>query len=118
MSSEAILEYPALFDSGKIWDMDQLAWEYLEMVDKYPGETDLKNVRSHLHKFLHTGLKVHTDLRDKLSDSTSLVLIRDIVKEMIERRLGVDPKEKLGWYYRYWPSMSITKSETPTYSFT
>lgn len=56
------------------------------MVDKYPGEADLKNVRSHLHKFLHTGLKVHTDLRERLSDCKSLELLKEIVQELIERR--------------------------------
>lgn len=56
------------------------------MVDKYPGETDLKNVRSHLHKFLYTGLKVHTDLRDRLSDCKSLLLLKEIVGEMAARR--------------------------------
>ncbi len=29
MSSEAILEYPALFDSQKLYDMDDIAAEYL-----------------------------------------------------------------------------------------
>jgi len=56
MSSESILEYPALFHSPEILDLDMLSWQYLEMVEKYPGEADLKNVRSHLHKFLYTGL--------------------------------------------------------------
>lgn len=73
MSSESILEYPALFDQQNLcWDLDKLSLEYLECVEKYPGEADLKNVRSHLHKFLYTGLKVHTDLRDRLSDAKSL----------------------------------------------
>jgi tRNA-dihydrouridine synthase len=72
MSSEAILEYPALFDGSKILDIDDLALEYLQMVDKYPGESDLKSVRSHCHKFLHTGLKIHVDLRTKLAESKSL----------------------------------------------
>jgi hypothetical protein len=52
------------------------------MVEKYPGEADLKNIRSHLHKFLHSGLKIHTDLRDKLSDTKSLDTIKEVVAEM------------------------------------
>lgn len=118
MSSEAILEYPALFDNGRLWDLDKLAWEYLEMVERYPGEADLKNIRSHLHKFLHSGLKIHTDLRDRLSDTKSMDTIREVAKEMIERRKGQDPASKITWYYRYWPSMSITKGEDQTYAFT
>jgi len=72
MSSESILEYPALFDNTKTYDLDVLASEYLEMVRKYPGEADLKCIRSHCHKFLYTGLKVHTDLRDRLTEAVSL----------------------------------------------
>lgn len=69
MSSESILEYPALFDPSKIYDMDDLTLEYFDMYEKYPGEANLKILRSHLHKFLHSGFTAHghTDLRDKLN---------------------------------------------------
>jgi len=33
MSSESILEYPALFDPSKIHDMDELTLEYLDLVN-------------------------------------------------------------------------------------
>ena len=92
MSSESILEYPALFDplpDGKLYSLDKLALDFLDMVERYPGESDLKNVRSHLHKFLHTGFKQHTDLRDKLSLGKDQALFRDIVLEMAERRKDV-----------------------------
>jgi tRNA-dihydrouridine synthase 1 len=69
MTSEAILEYPAIFDNRQIYDLDMLTLDYLEMVRKYPGEADLKCIRSHVHKFLHTGLKEHADLRERLSGS-------------------------------------------------
>jgi hypothetical protein len=88
------------------------------MVEAYPGEADLKNVRSHLHKFLYTGLKIHTDLRDKLSDAKSLDTLKEVVKEMTARREGVTPDDKIGWYYRYWNSMSIEKGSDSTYVFT
>ena len=86
MSSESILEYPALFSGPQLHDLDLLSWEYLLMVEKYPGEADLKNVRSHLHKFMHSGLQVHTDLRDRMSDAKSLDVLKEIVQEMIARR--------------------------------
>jgi tRNA-dihydrouridine synthase 1 len=82
MSSESILEYPALFDNSQFYDLDLLASDYISMVEKYPGEADLKNIRSHLHKFLHSGLKIHTDLRDKLSDTKSIDTIKEVVAEM------------------------------------
>lgn len=85
------------------------------MVEKYPGEADLKNVRSHLHKFLYTGLQTHTDLRDRLSDAKSLDVLKDVVKEMIERRKGIDPPSKIAWYYRYWASMSSVRGQDNTF---
>jgi hypothetical protein len=33
MSSEAILEYPALFDGDTMYDMDDLAIEYCEFAE-------------------------------------------------------------------------------------
>lgn len=61
MSSEAILEYPALYhhdpnsEDGGLVDMDDLALEYFDMYTKYPGEANPKIARAHLHKFLHGG---------------------------------------------------------------
>ena len=86
------------------------------MVVKHPGEADLKNIRSHLHKFLYTGLKVHTDLRDRLSESKSLDVIKTIAQEMQARRAALTPSEKIGWYYRYWPSMGVTPGVAPTFN--
>jgi tRNA-dihydrouridine synthase 1 len=55
MSSESLLENPALF-SGKIYDLDDIALEYLEICKKYP--TDPAYIRAHLFKMLFTGLMV------------------------------------------------------------
>lgn len=52
MSSEALLEYPALFNGPEILDIDNLALEYIELSVKYPG-ADSKIVRAHLFKFLY-----------------------------------------------------------------
>lgn len=79
MSSEAILEYPALYDPSKIYDMDKLAQEYLDMYQKYPGEADLSHIRAHMFKFLHQGLTEHTDLRAKLGQAKSAEQIKEIV---------------------------------------
>ena len=69
MSSESILEYPALFDPSKIYDLDDLCLEYFDMYEKYPGEANLKILRCHMHKFLHSGFVVHGhhDLRAKIN---------------------------------------------------
>mgnify|MGYP003933264305 CR=1 FL=1 len=57
MSAESLLENPALF-SGKIYNLDDLALEYLELVKKYPVEPSY--VRPHLFKILYTGLQVRS----------------------------------------------------------
>lgn len=56
MSSEGILEYPALFDSRGTFDMDELVSEYLDLYEAYPYEASLKSVKSHLFSFLYQGL--------------------------------------------------------------
>lgn len=55
MSSEAILEYPALFDPSQDYDIDDLTLEYLDMYERYTGEANIKIVRLHMYKFLHAG---------------------------------------------------------------
>jgi len=55
MSSESLLENPALF-SGKVYNLDQIALEYLDICKTY--ETDPAYIRPHLFKILFTGLQV------------------------------------------------------------
>ncbi len=86
MSSESILEYPALFDPSKVYDMDDIMLEYIDMYEKYPGEADLKCLRSHMFKFLYTGLSKHTDIRDNLNKAKGYEPIKDIALQMKERR--------------------------------
>lgn len=69
----------------------------------------MKCVRSHCHKFLHTGLKKHTDLRDRLSGASSIEEVKKVIEEMGERRKEMSAEEKLGWYHRYWDSMGLGK---------
>jgi hypothetical protein len=108
MSSESILEYPALFAGPDILDMDKLTLEYLDMYEKYPGEATPKHVKPHLHKFMHSGFVIqgHTDLRDRLNkiplDKENYPLIKQIAVELAERRKDVEPIDKIGWYYRHW----------------
>jgi tRNA-dihydrouridine synthase 1 len=55
MSSEALLENPALF-SGEIHDLDVMAKEYLDLWEKYDNYND-KFIKPHLFKMLHEGLR-------------------------------------------------------------
>lgn len=65
MSSELLLEYPALFEQGKEHHIEDLAIEYLELCKKHPGSLNRYQM-AHLHKMLHTGLKERVDLRQKV----------------------------------------------------
>ena len=88
--------------------MDNLTLEYLDMYEKYPGEADIKIVRAHLHKFMHSGFNTHghTDLRDKLNKldgkKANIDDLRKLVMELKERRKDVKPIDKITWYYRHW----------------
>jgi tRNA-dihydrouridine synthase 1 len=72
MSSEALLENPALFcanrdpNSGEYLDQDELARRYLAVCGETPPAKGVSIVRGHLFKFLHNGLREHADLRDEL----------------------------------------------------
>lgn len=58
MSSEALLENPALF-SGKVHDLDDIALDYLEHAIKY--KADIAQVRAHIFKYLYAGLSVNNN---------------------------------------------------------
>jgi hypothetical protein len=88
MSAESLLENPALF-SGKIYDLDEIALEYLDLASKYKGAST-SCIRGHLFKILYVGLQQHTDLRDRLARSNHEDFL-PIVTELKERRLGLKP---------------------------
>ena len=100
MSSESLLENPALF-SGKIYNLDQLAAEYLEICKVY--NTDTCYIRPHLFKFLYTGLRQHPDLRDELGKARTMEEFERITHRIRELRMQEAPETKLGWYIRYIP---------------
>jgi hypothetical protein len=86
---------------GSIVDLDDLALEYLDLVEKYGGASD-SCVRAHLFKILYTGLSQNVDLRERLVKAGGLNNFRGITLELKERRVGIIPEIKLGWYLRYW----------------
>lgn len=71
MVSEKILEYPALFDPSKVYDIDDLALEYIQMYKKYPGEANLAILKEHLHHWIYAGhmRQGHLDVLKKLVKS-------------------------------------------------
>lgn len=68
MSSEAVLENPALF-SGKNVDPIDLADQYLDCVKKYPSPLAQKAMRPHMFKFLFRELTHYSDMRQQLGQS-------------------------------------------------
>mmetsp|Transcript_32974 Transcript_32974/g.37419 ORF Transcript_32974/g.37419 Transcript_32974/m.37419 type:complete len:362 (-) Transcript_32974:18-1103(-) len=98
MSSEALLENPALF-SGQICDLNELAIEYLELAKEHSAE--LKAIKAHLFKMLYQGLKSHHDLREKLHNVMTYDQMKEIAFELKEREKDTTAENKFGWYWRH-----------------
>jgi tRNA-dihydrouridine synthase 1 len=98
MSSEALLENPCLF-ANKIYDLDLIALEYLDMCLKY--KSDIKYIKPHLFKFLHSGLSCNHDLRERLAKGNSFEEFLEITTILQKRRENIKPDDKFGWYWRY-----------------
>lgn len=100
MSSESLLENPALF-SGKVYNLDQIALEYLDICKTY--ETDPAYIRPHLFKILFTGLQKNPELREELGRSRTMEEFLDITHKLNQLRIAESPESKIGWYLRYIP---------------
>jgi tRNA-dihydrouridine synthase 1 len=109
MSSEAILENPAFFDSN-FYHMEDLMLEYIDLAEKY--EENYCTVRSHLYKSLFSGFKEHVDLRDDLYKVESYDEMRQVCMELKERRLDIAPEDKIEWYHRYWKGHETERAHT------
>jgi tRNA-dihydrouridine synthase 1 len=123
MSSEAILEHPALFLSNnknnnntqKMVGRVQLAREYLQLAKSHPSDeggqgSGLKCARMHLHRMLHADLQQLEDLRQQLSDAASLQELELVLEQLEaihqEQQHEVD-KEELSWYIRHRQIVSV-----------
>lgn len=117
MSSEALLEYPALF-SGKDIRQDVLATEYLDIVDdlnKRGLSYQHRWVKKHLFTFLYAGLQYHTDLRSDLGKARDLTEMKQVATTLKERREAPDAVERpdRGWYMRYRNPLGEKKERKP-----
>ena len=116
MSSEAILEYPALFETPRLGDSVaprrsrlQLAREYLQLCEQYPPQiggqgSGIKCIRMHLHRILHADLHVHVAIRDALCVAKSLAALQatlDALQEIHTRHHHDVSTVELSWYYRH-----------------
>jgi len=100
MSSESLLENPALF-SGKVYNLDQIALEYLDICKTY--QTDPAYIRPHLFKILFTGLQKNPELREELGRSRTMEEFLDVTHKLNQIRVAESPESKIGWYMRYIP---------------
>jgi len=99
MSAEALLENPALF-TEEVQDLDQLAYELIELCEKY---NETKYIKPHLFKILYQGLKENTDLREQLASNKFKTIeeYKSLITQLKERRADKKLDEKFGWYFRY-----------------
>lgn len=117
MSSEAVLENPALFcnnidGDGRYVDQNRIAREYLQLAERHlpPGSDGgcPKCVKAHLFKFLHAGLQEHTDLRNRVGSAHTLSEYKAVAAEL-EARGWEQPmlnhsslyRWERSWYYRH-----------------
>lgn len=116
MSSEAILENPALFAATANRPGDTttsslsyvaLATEYLALADEFPPASE-KIVRAHLFKLLFQDLRVHTDLRDALAAAKTRAHMTAIVSEVEARAADSERRyppvvyaAETSWYRRH-----------------
>ena len=125
MSSEAILEYPPLFqqqeeEGRRAVGRLELARQYLELARKYPPNeggqgSGLKCLKIHLHRFLHADLQDSPSFRNAIIDSTSAAdLLRALDDlEDLHRRVQHDPtQETLCWYVRHQRIVEHTTGKT------
>lgn len=91
MSSWTILRNPALFEPDCKLSKVDLAIEYLDYCEKYPG-AETQMMRGHLFKLLEKELETYEDLHFLLAKKLhSLEAFRGLVKEL-QKRLKEEAK--------------------------
>ena len=123
MSSEALLENPALFcrnvdpETGEYIDQTELALRYLRLCENHAPTKGAGMLRPHLFKFLHHGLKTHTHLRDELLVSNGVDELREVVHQLAacewQQPAFHTPhyRAECAWYNRYRPELLAAAEE-------
>lgn len=118
MSSEGILEYPALFSESGTASVGhkrtgpgrlELARQYMEFVHQHPPEeggqgSGPKCVRVHLHKFLHEELQANPVIRTQVAEAFNVPLLEDALThlEQFQTKSGhMVETEQMSWYMRH-----------------
>eukprot|EP00923_Selenidium_pygospionis_P025562 GHVN01045118.1.p1 GENE.GHVN01045118.1~~GHVN01045118.1.p1 ORF type:complete len:396 (+),score=61.30 GHVN01045118.1:340-1527(+) len=107
MSAEALLEYPALFNSQSDVpiDVDLMAREYLDLVHLHHPHSvpDVSCVKAHLFHLLFPALQQFTELRDALSQAYDYDGFSAVAEAVRAKRAsqGSVKGDQRGWYRRH-----------------
>ncbi len=118
MSSEAVLEYPAMFTDTNTESVCgkrtgpgrlQLAREYVKLTESYPSDkggqgNGIRCTRAHIHKFLHGDLDGRNDIRQKIAvakENSKLLETFDEIEAINKAEGHKVEDEKLAWYMRH-----------------
>lgn len=113
MSSEALLENPALFcrnrdaHTGAYIDQDALAQRYLKICEEQPPSKGLSMSRGHVFKLVHGGLRQQPHLRDEILLTQSTAELHTVCSRLAEvgwtqPRFHTDAFDPAhSWYFRY-----------------
>jgi tRNA-dihydrouridine synthase 1 len=112
MSSEAILEYPALFSlkqGPRTVGRVQLAREYVELCKLHAPEdmgqgSGSKCIRMHLHRILHADVQAHTSLRTLVCQADTMKDFEAVIRELERIHAATNhsiANETLSWYVRH-----------------
>lgn len=125
MSSEGLLENPALFaDINNSPGVDisyiDLALQYLDCAAEYPPASE-KIIRAHLFKILFQDLRVHTDLREAMADAKNRDAMAEIVQELRRRLENPEPEKEVeyaaetSWYRRHRKGQEMLRKRKDSY---
>lgn len=99
MSGEKLMEMPTFF-SKKLYDIDDIALEYLESWKDFE-EVNIGNIRGHAFKFYFQATKMDANLNQRLGSAKSLEEFISLGKEIKEMRKDVKLEDKYIWYNRH-----------------
>ncbi|UKK00193.2 tRNA-dihydrouridine(20a/20b) synthase (NAD(P)(+)) [Theileria orientalis] len=107
MSSEAILENPYLF-SGRQYNNIDIFEEYLSILKQSPRQK-LSCIKGHAFKMLYRYARHHHDIRDAISNATSIKKFENIVEDL-RKAVSKTTSYEDTWYRRYRTSSALKQN--------
>lgn len=98
MSAEKLLEYPALFKSGEILDIDSIVKEFLDI--SLDLDNDINLVRNHMFKFYYSACQGNFDYNIMIRNAVTYDDFFKINDLITQERASMPNEDKLGWYVR------------------